>query len=96
MRASLGRYFGWAAVETGAPVGRYRQVRSSRSYSVFEAIKIYHQTDRIVRRVRKWCREFTAGLTKIDDEQKSGRPSRSDEAVATMGEDRRVTLRSGS
>jgi len=49
-----------------------------------------------VRNVRKWCREFTAGRTEIHDEERSGRPSISDETVAKveqiMRQDRRITL----
>ena len=49
-----------------------------------------------VKNVRKWCREFTAGRTEIQDEERSGRPSISDETVAKveiiMRLDRRITL----
>ena len=49
-----------------------------------------------VRNIRKWCREFTAGRTEIHDEERSGRPSISDEIVAKveqiMRQDRRTTL----
>jgi len=49
-----------------------------------------------VKNVRKWCREFTAGRTEIHDEERSGRPSISDETVAKveqiMRQDRRITL----
>jgi hypothetical protein len=47
--------------------------------------------------VRKWCREFKDGRTDVHDEQRSGRPSVSDETIAkvedTMLKDRRVTVR---
>jgi len=49
-----------------------------------------------VKNVRKWCREFTAGCTEIHDEERSGKPSISDETVAKveqiMRQDRRITL----
>jgi transposase len=45
----------------------------------------------------KWCREFKDGRTNVHDEQRSGRPSVSDETIAkveeTMLKDRRVTIR---
>jgi hypothetical protein len=47
--------------------------------------------------VRKWCREFKDGRTDVHDEQRSGRPSVSDETIAkveeTMPKDQRVTVR---
>lgn len=50
-----------------------------------------------VKNVRKWCREFTAGHTDIHDEERSSRPSTSDETIAKIEaallEDRRVTLK---
>lgn len=58
--------------------------------------EVYGQSCMDVKNVRKWCREFTAGRTEIHDEQRSGRPSISDETVAkveeNMREDRRITL----
>lgn len=49
-----------------------------------------------VKNVRKWCREFTSGLTEIHEKQRGGRPSISDENVAkveeTMRNDRRIIL----
>jgi transposase len=50
-----------------------------------------------VQHVRKWCREFKDGRTDDHDEQRSGRPSVSDETIAkveeTMLKDRRVMVR---
>nr|XP_015910671.1 protein GVQW3-like [Parasteatoda tepidariorum] len=50
-----------------------------------------------VQHVRKWCREFKNSLTDVHDEQRPGRPSFSDEAIAKVEEamlkDRRVTAR---
>jgi transposase len=50
-----------------------------------------------VQHVRKWCREFEDGHTDVQDEQRSGRPSVSDETLAkveeTMLKDRRMTVR---
>ncbi|KOC58751.1 Histone-lysine N-methyltransferase SETMAR [Habropoda laboriosa] len=50
-----------------------------------------------VQHVRKWGREFKDGRTDVHDEQRSGRPSISDETIAkveeTMLKDRRVTAR---
>lgn len=47
--------------------------------------------------MRKWCREFKDGRTDVHDEQRSGRPSVSDETIAKveaeMLKDRRVTVR---
>jgi len=66
-------------------------------------IEIHHQLTEVygescmdVKNVHKWCREFTAGRTEIQDEERSGRPSISDETVAKveiiMRLDRRITL----
>jgi transposase len=50
-----------------------------------------------VQHVRKWCREFKDGHTDVHDEQRSGRPSVSDETIAkveeTMLKDQRVMVR---
>jgi transposase len=50
-----------------------------------------------VQHVRKRCREFKDGRTDVHDEQRSGRPSVSDETIVkveeTMLKDRRVTVR---
>ncbi|XP_039602163.1 histone-lysine N-methyltransferase SETMAR-like [Polypterus senegalus] len=58
--------------------------------------EVYGQSCMDVKNVRKWCREFTAGRTEIHNEQRSGRPSISDETVTkveeNMCEDRRITL----
>jgi len=57
--------------------------------------EVYGESCMDVKNVRKWCREFTAGRTEIHDER-SGRPSISDETVAKveqiMHQDRRITL----
>ncbi|XP_015438009.1 PREDICTED: histone-lysine N-methyltransferase SETMAR-like [Dufourea novaeangliae] len=49
-----------------------------------------------VKNVSEWCREFAAGRTEVHDEERSGRPSISNEIAAkveqTMREDRRITL----
>ena len=58
--------------------------------------EVYGESCMDVKNLRKWCREFTAGRTEIHDEERSGRPSISDETVAKMGQivrqDRRITL----
>lgn len=50
-----------------------------------------------LKNVRKWCREFSGGRTEVHDEQRSGRPSISDELKEQiereLREDRRVTVR---
>jgi transposase len=50
-----------------------------------------------IQHVRKWCREFKDGRTDVIDQQRSGRPSVSDETIAkveeTMLKDRRVKVR---
>ena len=67
-------------------------------------IEIHRQLEEVdgktcisVQHVRKWYREFSEGRTDVHDEQRSGRPSVSDEVVAKIErillEDRRVTLR---
>jgi transposase len=49
-----------------------------------------------IQHVRKSCREFKDGRTDVHDEQRSGRPSVSDETIAeveeTMLKDRRVKV----
>ncbi|XP_064479391.1 histone-lysine N-methyltransferase SETMAR-like [Ornithodoros turicata] len=61
-----------------------------------QLVEVYGGSCMGVKNVRKWCREFAAGRTEIHDEQRSGRPSISDETVTkveqAMREDRRVTL----
>ena len=58
--------------------------------------EVYGESCMDVKNVRKWCREFAAGRTEIHDEQRSGRPSISDESVVNveqlMREDRRITM----
>ena len=58
--------------------------------------EVYGESCMDVKNVRKWCREFTAGHTEIHDEERSGRPSISDEIVAKveqiMRQDRRINL----
>lgn len=58
--------------------------------------EVYGESCMDVKNVRKWCREFTAGRTEIHDEERSRRPSISDETVAKveqiMRQDRRITL----
>lgn len=59
--------------------------------------EIYGENCMSVQQVRFWCREFTNGRTDVHDEQRSGRPSLSDEVVAKveaiLREDRRITVR---
>lgn len=66
-------------------------------------IEIHHQLTEVydkscmdVKNVRKWCMEFAVGRNKIHDEERSKRPSISDETVMkivqTMHEDRQITL----
>jgi len=57
--------------------------------------EVYGESCMDVKNVRKWCREFTADRTEIHDEERSGRPSISDETVAKgeqMHQDQRITL----
>ena len=53
-----------------------------------------------VQHVRKWCREFTGGRTDIHEEERSERPSVSDETIEKVEgillEDRRITKRGGN
>lgn len=50
-----------------------------------------------IQHVCKWCGKFKDGRADVHDEQRSGRPSVSDETIAkveeTMLKDRRVTVR---
>jgi len=46
--------------------------------------EVYGESYMDVKNFRKWCREFTAGRTEIHDEERSGRPSISDETVAKV------------
>lgn len=66
-------------------------------------IEIHRQLEEVygpkcmdVKNVRKWCREFSAGRLNVHDEERSGRPSHTDETVRKVEEllleDRRVTL----
>ncbi|CAF4888914.1 unnamed protein product [Pieris macdunnoughi] len=58
--------------------------------------EVYGEKCMDVKNVRKWCREFTAGRLNVHDEERSGRPSHSDETVRKVEElvlkDRRLTL----
>ena len=58
--------------------------------------ELYEESCMDVKNVRKWCREFTGGRTEIHAEERSGRPSISDETVAKveqiMRQDRRITF----
>ncbi|XP_033230210.1 protein GVQW3-like [Belonocnema kinseyi] len=59
--------------------------------------EIYEDKCMSVQHMRKWCREFKNGRTDVNDEERSGRPSISDETVAKVEEvmlsDRRMTVR---
>lgn len=59
--------------------------------------EVYGESCISVQHVRKWCREFSNGRTDIHDEQRSGRPSISDEVVSKIEtillDDRRITVR---
>ena len=61
-----------------------------------QLMEVYGESCMDVKNIRKWCREFTAGRTEIHDEERSGRPSISDETVAKveqiLRQDRRITL----
>lgn len=61
-----------------------------------ELSEVYGEKCISVQHVRKWCREFSAGRTDTHDEQRSGRPSISDDVVVkierVLREDRRITL----
>ncbi|KAL4131834.1 hypothetical protein QTP88_009083 [Uroleucon formosanum] len=58
--------------------------------------EVYGEKCMDVKNVRKWCREFSAGRLNVHDEERSGRPSHSDETVRKVEElvlkDRRLTL----
>ncbi|XP_049952831.1 protein GVQW3-like [Schistocerca serialis cubense] len=66
-------------------------------------IEIHHQLTEVfgelcmnVKNVRMWCREFAAGRTEIHDQQRSGRPTISEETVLKVErstcEDWHITL----
>lgn len=61
-----------------------------------QLIEVYGENCMSVQHVRKWCREFSEGRTEIHDENRSGRPSVSDEVVEKVEtillEDRRITI----
>ncbi|XP_042905906.1 protein GVQW3-like [Parasteatoda tepidariorum] len=46
--------------------------------------EVYGEKCMSVQHVRKWCREFKDGCTDINEEQRSGRPSFSDEAITKV------------
>lgn len=58
--------------------------------------EVYREKCASVQHVRKWCREFRDRRTDVHDDQRSGRPSVSDETIAkveeTMLKDRTVTV----
>jgi len=58
--------------------------------------EVYGEKCISVQHVRKWCREFSEGRTEVHDEQRSGRPSVSDDVVDKVErillEDRRITI----
>lgn len=62
----------------------------------YQLTEMYGESCMDVKSVRKWCREFRTGRTEIHYEQRSGRPSISDETVAKvkalLHEKRRITL----
>lgn len=76
----------------------YHQVESSCNYSIFESkgikpveihrqlTEVYGQSCMDVKNVCKWCREFTAGHTEVQNKERSGRPSISDETVVKIEE----------
>ena len=75
---------------------RFLNVRGVKPIEIHRQLtEVYGESCMDVKNVRKWCREFTAGRTEIHDER-SGRPSISDETVAKveqiMHQDRRITL----
>ena len=49
-----------------------------------QLMEVYGESCMDVKNIREWCREFTAGRTKIHDEERGGRPSISDETVAKV------------
>lgn len=63
----------------------------------FQLTEVYGETCMSVQMVRKWCKEFKEGRTDVHNEQRSGRPSVSDETIAkveaAMLADRRLTVR---
>ncbi|XP_071037147.1 protein GVQW3-like [Parasteatoda tepidariorum] len=97
------------AVKDGASICFSRQARITLCDLFFSAKNVppvvihsqlceaYGEECMSVQHVRKWCREFKNGLTDAHDEQRSGRPSFSDEAIAKLEEailkDRRVKVR---
>ena len=50
----------------------------------YQLTEVYGELCMDVKIVRKWCREFTAGCMEIHDEERSRRPSISDETVAKV------------
>ncbi|XP_029655401.1 uncharacterized protein LOC115229129 [Octopus sinensis] len=58
--------------------------------------EVYGKSCMDIKNVRKWCRDFVVGHTEIHLEDRSGRPSISDETVEMveqiLRENRRITL----
>lgn len=61
-----------------------------------QLMEVYGKKCISVQHVRKWCREFSEGCIEIHDEDRSGRPSVSDEIVqkvqSILLEVRRITI----
>jgi hypothetical protein len=49
-----------------------------------QLVEVYGESCMDIKNVRKWCREFESGRTAIHDEERTGRPSLSDETVAKI------------
>lgn len=69
-----------------APIDIHRQL-----------VEVYGEKCIDVKNVRKWCREFLSGRENVHDEERTGRPSHSNETVqaveAEMLKNRRVTVK---
>ncbi|CAK9798990.1 Protein GVQW3 [Anthophora plagiata] len=76
---------------------RFLKAKGVKPIEIHRQLKeVYGESCMDVKNVRKWCREFAAGRSEVHDDERSGRPSISDETVAkveqTMREDRRITV----
>ncbi|CAN8026656.1 unnamed protein product, partial [Ixodes persulcatus] len=85
-RCELRSVIRFLCAKSAAPVGILSQL-----------CEVYGEKCISIQHVRKWCREFKDGCRDVHDEQRSGRPSDSDETIAkvekTMLKGRRVTVR---
>lgn len=53
---------------------KFLNAKGVKLIEIYQLREVYGQSCMEVKNVCKWCREFTAGRTEIDDEQWSERP----------------------